>query len=51
MQNNFILNQEYLKSKFFFEICHGSYVYSKKKKFLDLGYCAGTLLLDTTTKF
>lgn len=50
MQNNFILNQEYSKSNFFFETGHGSYVYSKKKKFLDLGYCAGTLLLGHNHK-
>ena len=50
MQNNFILNQEYSKSNFFFETGHGSYIYSKKKKFLDLGYCAGTLLLGHNHK-
>tara|TARA_B100000029_G_scaffold459237_1_gene489216 strand:- start:4430 stop:5680 length:1251 start_codon:yes stop_codon:yes gene_type:complete len=45
MQNNYLFNHEYLNSKIFFDKGKGSYIYFKNKKFIDLGYCAGSLLL------
>ena len=45
MQQNFLLNEGYQSGKFFFEKGKGQFIYSKKKKYLDLSCCAGTLIL------
>ena len=50
MQNNFLFNQEYINSKNLFDQAKGSYIYIKKRKFIDLGYCAGSLLLGHNSK-
>jgi len=50
MQKNYLLNREYKNAKNFFESGKGSYIYIKKKKFIDLNYCAGSLLLGHNSK-
>ena len=50
MQNNFLLNQEYINSKNFFDKGKGSRVFIKNKEFIDLGYCAGSLILGHNSK-
>jgi glutamate-1-semialdehyde aminotransferase len=50
MQQNFLLNEGYQNGKTFFDKGDGQYIFSKKKKFLDLSCCAGTLLLGHNSK-
>ena len=45
MQKNYLFNYEYKNAKNFFERGKKSYIYIDKKKFIDLGYCAGSLIL------
>ena len=47
---NLILNEGYPKSKIFFEAAKGSKIISRGKKFLDLGFGAGSLLLGHNSK-
>ena len=50
MQQNFLLNEGYQNGKIFFDKGDGQYIFSRKKKFLDLSCCAGTLLLGHNSK-
>ena len=50
MVNNNLLNEGYQQNKVFFNKANGSYVYHKKKRYLDLSSCAGTLLLGHNSK-
>ena len=42
---NIILNEGYMNSKFFFEKAYKDLIFEKKKKFIDLSNCAGSILL------
>ena len=44
MKNN-ILNEGYSNNKFYFDRGQGSKIFVKNKKFLDLSFSAGSLLL------
>ena len=50
MVNNNLLNEGYQQNKVFFNKANGSYVYHKKKRYLDLSSCAGTLILGHNSK-
>ena len=50
MQKNYLFNYEYKNAKNFFERGKGSYIYTEKK-IIDLGCCAGSLILDHVAKY
>ncbi len=50
MQNKLILNEGYAKINRLFTGGHGSNIFIKKKKYLDLSFCAGSLLLGHNNK-
>ena len=43
--NDYILNEGYQKNNYLFDKAFGSKIYFKKKSFIDLSMCAGSLLL------
>tara|TARA_B100001250_G_C19814876_1_gene797789 strand:- start:3512 stop:4744 length:1233 start_codon:yes stop_codon:yes gene_type:complete len=50
MQNKLILNEGYAKINRLFTSAQGSNIFIKKKKYLDLSFCAGSLLLGHNNK-
>ena len=47
---NFILNEGYKTSAYFFDRGSGDKIYAKKKAFIDISNCAGSLLLGHNHK-
>ena len=50
MAKNLILNEGYLNNKYFFDKGIGSNIFIKEKKFIDLSFSAGSLLLGHNSK-
>ena len=50
MANNLLLNEGYTNNKYIFDRGMGSKIYIKKKKFIDLSFSAGSLLLGHNSK-
>ena len=50
MAKNLILNEGYLNNKYFFDKGVGSNIFIRKKKFIDLSFSAGSLLLGHNSK-
>ena len=50
MVKNLILNEGYFNNKYFFDKGIGSNIFIRKKKFIDLSFSAGSLLLGHNSK-